>query len=104
MTRRFFGLQSALLGVLLFGSCKQDSITTVGIGTAARVSLEFNARTVAVADSVRTFARVLDKVGNPLAITVTLDRKSTRLNSSHVRISYAVFCLKKKKKNKIKCL
>src|SRR5690554_7246912 len=28
------------------------------------------------------------------------DRKSTRLNSSHVRISYAVFCLKKKKKKK----
>src|SRR3989442_9820069 len=27
----------------------------------------------------------------------TEDRKSTRLNSSHVRISYAVFCLKKKK-------
>src|SRR5690554_6395373 len=30
------------------------------------------------------------------------DRKSTRLNSSHVRISYAVFCLKKKKKQKNK--
>src|SRR5690349_24023411 len=29
------------------------------------------------------------------------DRKSTRLNSSHVEISYAVFCLKKKKKNHI---
>src|SRR3712207_7056716 len=29
-----------------------------------------------------------------------LDRKSTRLNSSHANISYAVFCLKKKKKNK----
>src|SRR5690554_7323360 len=28
------------------------------------------------------------------------DRKSTRLNSSHVRISYAVFCLKKKKKQR----
>src|SRR5690625_5957234 len=28
------------------------------------------------------------------------DRKSTRLNSSHVSISYAVFCLKKKKKQK----
>src|SRR3989454_3286226 len=28
------------------------------------------------------------------------DRKSTRLNSSHLVISYAVFCLKKKKKNK----
>src|SRR5690349_23180902 len=32
------------------------------------------------------------------------DRKSTRLNSSHVEISYAVFCLKKKKKNKNKNL
>src|SRR5690349_22078860 len=29
------------------------------------------------------------------------DRKSTRLNSSHVEISYAVFCLKKKKKEKL---
>src|SRR5262245_63130757 len=29
------------------------------------------------------------------------DRKSTRLNSSHLGISYAVFCLKKKKKKKI---
>src|SRR3989442_3181932 len=28
------------------------------------------------------------------------DRKSTRLNSSHVRISYAVFCLKKKEKSR----
>src|SRR5690606_41871198 len=31
------------------------------------------------------------------------DRKSTRLNSSHVKISYAVFCLKKKKKVYQKC-
>src|SRR5690625_6390619 len=31
--------------------------------------------------------------------TLELDRKSTRLNSSHVAISYAVFCLKKKKKH-----
>src|SRR3712207_7828523 len=30
------------------------------------------------------------------------DRKSTRLNSSHANISYAVFCLKKKNKNQIK--
>src|SRR5436305_15019217 len=29
-----------------------------------------------------------------------IDRKSTRLNSSHVRISYAVFCLKKKKQKR----
>src|SRR3989440_5812156 len=30
----------------------------------------------------------------------SIDRKSTRLNSSHDQISYAVFCLKKKKKNR----
>src|SRR5207342_3825025 len=34
--------------------------------------------------------------GSPLKAR---DRKSTRLNSSHVKISYAVFCLKKKKKS-----
>src|SRR2546427_6038155 len=31
--------------------------------------------------------------------TITIDRKSTRLNSSHSQISYAVFCLKKKTTN-----
>src|SRR5689334_25360268 len=36
------------------------------------------------------------------AHTLAVDRKSTRLNSSHSSISYAVFCLKKKKKKKKK--
>src|SRR2546430_7061853 len=35
---------------------------------------------------------------SPISPTSTSDRKSTRLNSSHSQISYAVFCLKKKKK------
>src|SRR2546430_4931088 len=35
---------------------------------------------------------------NGVRIVRDLDRKSTRLNSSHSQISYAVFCLKKKKK------
>src|SRR2546430_10505619 len=34
--------------------------------------------------------------GNFVATTSNIDRKSTRLNSSHSQISYAVFCLKKK--------
>src|SRR5690554_7639729 len=42
-----------------------------------------------------------ERTGNLDLVTVAMnlyrDRKSTRLNSSHVRISYAVFCLKKKK-------
>src|SRR5690625_6505758 len=36
-----------------------------------------------------------------LAAPRTADRKSTRLNSSHVAISYAVFCLKKKKERQV---
>src|SRR3712207_7130038 len=36
-----------------------------------------------------------------LILDVQADRKSTRLNSSHANISYAVFCLKKKKKNNL---
>src|SRR3712207_8328721 len=48
------------------------------------------------ADLVRLLAR-LDALANQGA-HVAGDRKSTRLNSSHANISYAVFCLKKKKK------
>src|SRR5699024_3985487 len=41
---------------------------------------------------------MLDEAFQPLAESFSMeDRKSTRLNSSHVSISYAVFCLKKKK-------
>src|SRR5690554_2598021 len=42
------------------------------------------------------------QLGTERELMELLDRKSTRLNSSHVRISYAVFCLKKKKKKKRK--
>src|SRR3989442_7592523 len=41
---------------------------------------------------------LVQETGQRFWIGVFVDRKSTRLNSSHVRISYAVFCLKKKKK------
>src|SRR5438105_10317653 len=41
-------------------------------------------------------------MGLPLPVRKTIDRKSTRLNSSHEWISYAVFCLKKKKKKRNK--
>src|SRR2546430_11535606 len=47
--------------------------------------------------SITPFARWCAQ--EPLSIAVLMpDRKSTRLNSSHSQISYAVFCLKKKKK------
>src|SRR2546426_5302025 len=40
-----------------------------------------------------------DPPAPPVRLSLSGDRKSTRLNSSHLVISYAVFCLKKKKKN-----
>src|SRR5690554_7426038 len=44
-------------------------------------------------------ARKIIRTVRKMNITeLNIDRKSTRLNSSHVRISYAVFCLKKKRK------
>src|SRR5258707_8313942 len=50
-------------------------------------------RMVFGANTYRAFARML------ASSTEESDRKSTRLNSSHANISYAVFCLKKKKKS-----
>src|SRR5690606_28367327 len=44
---------------------------------------------------------LVGRVEVPVIVLDAIDRKSTRLNSSHVKISYAVFCLKKKKKKKI---
>src|SRR5438132_7717811 len=56
--------------------------------------------TLAVARA-RQYRPTTTSVGTVLALnSITLrDRKSTRLNSSHTVISYAVFCLKKKKQN-----
>src|SRR2546422_7171845 len=53
------------------------------------------------ADEVREAEHLevsVDELGLPDFVGVRTDRKSTRLNSSHGYISYAVFCLKKKKK------
>src|SRR5256885_6341498 len=43
-----------------------------------------------------------ESAGGAVRALAIVDRKSTRLNSSHLVISYAVFCLKKKKKRKVK--
>src|SRR3989442_6302395 len=45
-------------------------------------------------DAKEAFAELTDHLG--VVVDTVPDRKSTRLNSSHVRISYAVFCLQKK--------
>src|SRR2546430_16063441 len=45
----------------------------------------------------RAHARIASSTAGVSASVANTDRKSTRLNSSHSQISYAVFCLKKKK-------
>src|SRR3712207_6220698 len=67
---------------------------------AAKGGLRMLTRTIAL--ELAPHAITVNNVA-PGAIATPMDakdRKSTRLNSSHANISYAVFCLKKKKKNK----
>src|SRR5690606_42065307 len=56
------------------------------------------------AEALERIVELVDRAAIQLAggdeLVARLDRKSTRLNSSHVKISYAVFCLKKKRKQK----
>src|SRR5690606_39993853 len=64
---------------------------TCGSGRCLDESEEYEDRVI-MADQINS----LEELGSIATATVAPDRKSTRLNSSHVKISYAVFCLKKK--------
>src|SRR5690554_896832 len=74
---------SILFSMLLFGKLENIYIIIMLVSTVWLGTLGF------ADDYIKVFKK--DKE----------DRKSTRLNSSHVRISYAVFCLKKKKKKNV---
>src|SRR5690606_40772534 len=106
----------SLEGPMGGGGCLVSSgrLTVVATGEpAASVCLPTNAsatgfRTLSLRDALPIFSttpRTLTpaaasrsaKLGSAERNTACQDRKSTRLNSSHVKISYAVFCLKKKK-------
>src|SRR5690625_5741555 len=84
-----------------------DKIIVIACGTAAyaghvaRYAIEHWCRIPTEVELAHEF-RYRDPIVNEKTLVVALsqsgeDRKSTRLNSSHVAISYAVFCLKKKK-------
>src|SRR5690606_39995554 len=87
-------------------------IVSINHLTAARVKEETKhpiiRKSLAKSCQETCFCRQDRETGNRLAshsplliespLFIRQDRKSTRLNSSHVKISYAVFCLKKKKK------
>src|SRR5437870_6385440 len=96
---------------LRFGSTDAKSIIREGTGSWTYSEQAGTVRFSTVYDyTIRHgwFGRVLDLLFRPLMIWATrwsfdrVDRKSTRLNSSHVAISYADFCLTKKRNNSLK--
>src|SRR2546427_5441621 len=86
----FARMQKVSLRVVALDIPPQDVITRDNISIKVNAVLYMK---------VRDAVRAVNEVENYLtARTASRDRKSTRLNSSHSQISYAVFCLKKKKK------
>src|SRR5436853_1071195 len=88
---------SSRLFFFFFNDTATTEIYTLSLHDALPISLAPSF------DHVGPMARSVDECGamlEALAPGFERDRKSTRLNSSHLGISYAVFCLKKKKKKK----
>src|SRR3712207_7114460 len=85
-TTLFRSLQAQLRGVILI-------LTGFPLSDDSQVTLETLGREIALALESAALTEELHRRENE----ERLDRKSTRLNSSHANISYAVFCLKKKK-------
>src|SRR5439155_21582848 len=83
--------------LFFFNDTATTEIYTLSYTTLFRSGLQFYARSENVESDSGPRLRVIDPMCRSRG-----DRKSTRLNSSHVAISYAVFCLKKKKKKKKK--
>src|SRR5699024_12363581 len=76
-----------------------DALPIYGVTTDTRLACKRrDGQPVGSLLQVRVCGQTLHQPFQSIAqLAVGVDRKSTRLNSSHVSISYAVFCLKKKK-------
>src|SRR2546427_12175170 len=93
------------LSFFFFNDTATTEIYTLSLHDALPILPQEPARAVAASASVAAEASLPQRESPPpntqqMSQTPTQDRKSTRLNSSHSQISYAVFCLKKKKKPK----
>src|SRR3712207_8340365 len=74
----------------IFVATFADGVTFVGLAAVRDPRL--------VVATISAALGVREAGGRPLADSLVADRKSTRLNSSHANISYAVFCFKKNKR------
>src|SRR2546422_8189387 len=88
-----------------FNDTATTEIYTLSLHDALPISYFDSVALMRVAEQARQIPGVIEValvMGTPANRATLTDRKSTRLNSSHGYISYAVFCLKKKKKKKHK--
>src|SRR5437773_7061647 len=86
-----------VLGVILGVAVASRDITIIlAGGLAATFAESISMGAVAYTSTLARRDHYLAEVEREKEEMRTLDRKSTRLNSSHITISYAVFCLKKK--------
>src|SRR2546430_17550518 len=85
-------LSFLLFFFFFFNDTATTEIYTLSLHDALPISVRHGAAEVTAAGSAFPVR------GKHTAVVAGGDRKSTRLNSSHSQISYAVFCLKKKKK------
>src|SRR5256886_4732369 len=94
-TSPLFGRTSSIPGVVVAGGNSPGAILAAGLNSPSQMN---PTGTAATATSVnQLIANGTYVATTPAGVSGALDRKSTRLNSSHSQISYAVFCLKKKK-------
>src|SRR5690554_7484024 len=92
--------QSLIKEVRSGKSSAYEQLYNVHAGRIYNLGLRFYAHSRIAAEELtrKVFIRAYEEINAYPPDVTFIDRKSTRLNSSHVRISYAVFCLKKKKK------
>src|SRR5438445_10334029 len=84
--------------ICFFNDTATTEIYTLSLHDALPISRARQTRVRRLEEHVAVGAGHLDVAAVQVVVEVdVLDRKSTRLNSSHANISYAVFCLKKKK-------
>src|SRR5256885_3740637 len=83
------------------------SLPTAPVATAPELSRLRGLRILLVDDDLETLEALSEMLrlngATVIAARSAADRKSTRLNSSHLVISYAVFCLKKKENSSLRC-
>src|SRR5439155_26443360 len=84
--------------LFFFNDTATTEIYTLSLHDALPIYLPRRSSTFSATAPTTSARSLKSSTTSPSKPTYWLDRKSTRLNSSHVAISYAVFCLKKKKK------